>query len=1225
MNAEQANSTILIIDDNATNLGVLTGYLRRHGFQLMIARNGADGIEKVRLGQPDLILLDVMMPDLDGFEVCRRLKAAPETSAIPVIFITALQSVEDKVKGFAAGGVDYLTKPIQEEEVLARVRTHVQLQAQKNQLKTEIAERQRTEAALRQSEQRYQQLVNVSPDAILVSTRAGQIIFVNPAGISLFGAASPQDVLGKSTLDFVHPDDHHLISEHQRLALEGKISTTSFECRLVRCDGAIMDISVLSVQFTYQDQSANQILLRDITERKRVEVSLRQAAEIVEHLRIGLHIYQLENLADDRSLRMIYANPAAELFTGVNATEIVGKTLDESFPGLRAKGIPQKYAEVVRTQTICELEDIYYGDDRVIFGAFAVKAFPLPNNRVGVSFENITARKQAEAALQESEKRFKSAFQHSAIGIALVSLEGKWLQVNSKVCEIVGYAETELFTKTFQQLTYPEDLERDLNYVRQMLAGEIETYTMEKRYIHKNGGIVWGLLAVSLVRDEAGAPLYFISQIEDITERKQAEEALQESEVRLQFLVASNPAIIYTSRVSGDYGVTFMSTSVAALLGYKPEEFLRDSRFWVNHIHPDDAARVLAEFPVMFEQGTLTHEYRFLHKNGDWRWMRAELKVIRDVAGNPVEIIGSMIDITERKQAEEALQQAKEAAETANRAKSVFLANMSHELRTPLNSILGYTQILKRDPFLNAKQVQAIETIHRSGEYLLALITEVLDLAKIEAGKITLEPAEFSLKTCLQTALEMIRIKAAQRQLTFSYCPEGELSYTLLGDERRLRQVVLNLLGNAIKFTLAGGVTLRTSIRDIPHSIPLMCHLHVEVEDTGIGIPAEKLTDIFRPFEQMHDPRISAEGTGLGLAISAQIVRLMGCEIQVESTPGVGSRFWFDVELPLVASPASDQAGHIRPVRQVRRVSGVKGRSPNILIVDDHEDNRRVLREMLEPLGFILAEAENGQKALAQAATFQPDMIFLDLKMPVMNGYEVLARLRECNPVSLPVIIAFSASAYDHIRQQSLDAGCDDFLSKPFQMEALLDILERHLHLEWEFGAAGSETAAEDQAITLPPQAELQALYETAIIADITAIRMKLSQLEQIDPALKPFVDILRQLTNSFRLDLVREKLDEFLKQGQPSVEIGMTHPQAAQELTSESLHTLPEEWRINLEYAALQGNMESMEHVITQIRTQNVSLAERLAALAKEFEFGKILTLLHTSRSEDHEHITER
>jgi two-component system, sensor histidine kinase and response regulator len=815
-------------------------------------------------------------------------------------------------------------------------------------------------------------------------------------------------------------------------------------------------------------------------------------------------------------------------------------------------------------------------------------------------------------------------------------------------------------------------------------------------------------------------------------DRKQAELKLRSVTERLQYLLAATPAVIFSCKLGGNYDVTFVSENIISMIGYEAQEFIDGSLDWHSLIHPEDLEVVNTSFAQILEKESIFYEYRERHKDGSYRWIYDEVKLVKDAAGLPVECVGYGVDITARKQAEIALQQqlkrerlvnaiqerirsslqleevmtmaveevrqflatdrtviyrfnsdwsgfvavesvavgrmpilgieindscfqeryvsvyeqghiraidniytagisecylnllsqleikanlvvpilqgenlwglliahhcrsqrhwnsseieslkqisvqlgiaiqqsilfeqakteiadrklaetalqkAVVAADTANRAKSEFLSSMSHELRTPLNAILGFSQVMARDSSLNNQHQEHLEIINRAGEHLLSLINDILEMSKIEAGRSQLNESSFNLMYLLETLEEMFRLKAESKKLQLNFEVVDGVPHFVNGDEGKLRQILINLVGNAIKFTETGSVTLRvkkkveeslavetaeftgtqtkpagagsekseslavetTSTQTKPpdagsnqsaqgdfdcvdansirpeflqnfdcvdaNSIrPVLLRLDFEIEDTGAGIAAFEMNKLFQPFEQTKTGYKSQQGTGLGLPISRNFVQMMGGDISVSSTPDLGSKFAFDIELRL-AHPTD-----VKMLKPHKKVIGLAPDQPEyrILVVDDRPDNCLVIVRLLSPLGILVREARNGQEAIAVWEDWQPHLIWMDMQMPVMNGYEATRQIKAHPLGKQTAIVALTASVFEEERTTILAAGCDDFMCKPFEANILFAKLEELLGVRYIYEEpveAKLENESEISGITSNQSVELQ-------------------------------------------------------------------------------------------------------------------------------------------------------
>ncbi|MBD2464339.1 response regulator [Oscillatoria sp. FACHB-1407] len=673
-------SQILIVDDYPTNIKVLSDLLIEYGFEVLIARDGENALQKLQRISPDMILLDVLMPGIDGFETCSRIKAQESTRDIPIIFMTALADPVDKIKGLTLGAVDYITKPFQQEEVLARVNTHLKMRYLTKQLE----------------------------------------------------------------------------EQNSRLQEEGR------------------------------------------------------------------------------------------------------------------------------------------------------------------------SRQIAESALRFSEEKFAKAFRSNPGPMMILTLEeGRFIDINQNFCKILGYAPVMVLGKTLGEL--------------------------------------------SLFVDAA------------------------------------------------------------------------------------DSDRLLQS--LREQQAIHNQEYAFQSRDGEVHYLlvSAEVIYLRDVPC----ILAMTLDITACKQAAVAMQQAKAAAELANQAKSQFLANISHEFRSPLNTILGYTQLMSRDPLLKTEQLEYLNIINRSSEHLLTLINDVLEMTKIESGRLTLNETAFNLDTLVESIVAMMEPRVQVKELQLRVERDSHVPQFVQADERKLQQILINLVGNAVKFTTRGRVTLRIAPSTTPPDDALVIGssltLQFEVEDTGPGIAPHEIDLLFDPFIQTDAGRRLQEGTGLGLSISKRFVQLMGGDITVQSAVGTGSIFRFTIPVTLaeVVEPAIAQPQE--------RVLSLEPGQPTyrILTVDDQATNRQLLVKLLSSVGFAVEEAVNGDEAIAQAQCYAPHLILMDLRMPILDGYEATRRIRQLTSLTpTPIILALTANAFEEERLSALAAGCDDFIRKPIQEGVLFSKIAEHLEVRYVYQTA---------------------------------------------------------------------------------------------------------------------------------------------------------------------------
>ncbi|MGV3523576.1 MAG: response regulator [Candidatus Sericytochromatia bacterium] len=577
-------------------------------------------------------------------------------------------------------------------------------------------------------------------------------------------------------------------------------------------------------------------------------------------------------------------------------------------------------------------------------------------------------------------------------------------------------------------------------------------------------------------------------QLGYVIERKQAEEDLRRTEQHL--IRAQHIARLGSMLWDVEQQTVEFSHDIAKMLQ------LPASRLQVQalkeRVHLDDLPRFEQAVDFALQQGMpFNLDYRMFLPDGEFLYMHAQAELVQDRDGYVTQLVGVIQDVTERKRIEEVLLRMREAAELANQAKSAFLASMSHEIRTPMNAILGFTQILLRDAGATPAQRQHLGTILRSGEHLLGLINDILEMSKIEAGRMTLNPNDFDLHQLLRDVESMFSEKLAAKGLHFGIELAEDLPRYLHSDEGKLRQVLINLLSNAVKFTERGSITLRIKAQSQSTDQAL---LYWELEDTGVGIAAEEMHKVFSSFEQTSSGVRSQTGTGLGMSISRSYLQLMGGSLDLRSEVGQGTCFFFVLPVEI----ASEQALSLLAPRQ--RVLGLAPgqKVPRILIVDDQDNNRLLLCEMLQPLGFEVHEAINGQEAVAKHVSWRPDLILMDAAMPEMDGLAATRAIRQREQQDgdqKVAIISVSASAFEHDRASILAAGADDFLPKPVHEQALLHKLQEHLDLSYLYELLALESEASTSlhkerswAASMLPESLRSHMLDALLSGDLDAV-----------------------------------------------------------------------------------------------------------------------------------------
>ena len=1373
LNINRAPRNILIVDDTAENLRLLAKVLAARRYEVRMAPSGALALMSVQQRLPDLILLDIRMPKMNGYEVCQRLKADERTRDIPIIFLSALQEGNDKAKAFEIGGADYITKPLQQEEVIARVQYQLrlldlqqqmlqqqqQLEAQNQRLQQEIHYRTCIESELYQEKTLLRSLIDAIPDLIFFKNRQGQYLLWNQA-FEAFTGLAPDAIHQHTDADLFSPRAAEWIQNHdQQVFTTGKSLRHEEWATYPDQHRQLLDTYKIPVRGSEGDPLGLLGVCRDITDRKRVEHYLNRTTSRLSTLIGSL---QAGILVEDENRQIVLANQRfCDIFRiELSPEDLLGQDchqLAEQSAGIFAhpEQATQRIQQLLVQQQPVTREELELADGRTLERDYIPIVSGTTFQGYLWQYQDITSRKAGEQALVKTSQtltqfsqnlkqihrlnikhfsNFADLFEdYLTTGCQILNFSGGAvgsLQGNDYVIEAIQSHLKEFYpnyrcnvestlcqramqtrqTVAYDHLGYLLEMQDHPVYqafgwesfmstpifVEDRIYGSLCFFSETPR---EQGFVNHEYEIIELLAQSIGK---FIRSHEMEQQQQQAEAALRESETRFRQLAEHIENVFWTFEPSRQR-FTYVSPAFEQIWGRPCSSILETPDLWQETMHPHDAKRIVAK---QIAGQSYDEEYRILRPDGSHRWIRDRAFPIYKETGQVRRLVGLAEDITDLKNQEQALrlifegtaaktgqefcrslvrllaevlqvryakvgqtigrhrmrylafwhhddfeehpdyettgtpseqveqgksvfhrdevqacypqdvflrrrrvisyfgvplinsgnqvigylavmddrpmepsqtrelilkifaaragaelerqtyenelQQAREIADAANRTKSEFLANISHELRTPLNTILGFSQLILREGTLDSSSQNYLSIVNRSGEHLLTLINDVLELSKIEAGKVVLNPQPTDLRGLLHNLEEMFSLRAKHKDISLIINLAPEVPPFIEIDESKLRQVLINLLGNAVKFTQQGHVKLEVNVISnqandadtetstatrLSQGLPIV--MAFKVKDTGPGIHPDELPTLFHPFVQTKTGYRSQEGTGLGLPISQRFVQLMGGMIRVQSDPDQGSTFAFEIEVRPISG---DQV--TVPAQQVHQaVDRLAPDQPEyrMLVVEDHRENRQLLVKILESAGFTVFTAEDGMAAIEQASRHQPHLIWMDIRMPRMDGYSATQRIKAAGLKPSPVVIALTASAFEDERARVIAASCDGFLRKPFKADQIFQKIADFLPVRYLY-----QTDRQPRAKTVAPRRSV-ANHETQLLAEL---------------------------------------------------------------MTTSCL------WQQTLYHAALRGSDEHILQLIQDLNPAQKTLASTLATWAQNFNFKSILDLLNHNES---------
>ena len=865
-----------------------------------------------------------------------------------------------------------------------------------------------------------------------------QTIFLSPEMAELYGADRKAICLPLEEYrkQFYFPDD---FEKSSKLADNAYLSGTPFylESRVIRTDGKVIWIQTRSKNLS----NGTTILgvVQDITERKLAEEALKTSENEFKLLAESMPQIVWVTRSDGWN---IYFNQQWVEYTGLSLEESYGHGWNKPFHPDDQQRAWDAWQNAIKNKGSYSIECQLRRKDG-IYRWWLIRGVPVLNLNGSISkwfgtCTDIHEIKQTEKELikakekaEESEMYFRSVFENSPIGLSITSLDGS-IKTNKAFSDLLGYSYEEVQTKTWMQITHPDDISESSLAIDSLLKGQKKSIQIEKRYLHKNGSIIYVILTSTLQKTDSGKPLFINTSILDITRQKQTEIKLKESEEKYRYIYDN--AIEGMFRTSMDGKSLMANPAVALMLGYNsPAEYLKEMNDSANQVWYIPEQR--SEYIFLLEKHNILkgYECQLKRKDGSPIWVSLNAKIVRDENGNEIYTEGFIEEITERKKTEIELIAAKEKAEESDRLKSAFLANMSHEIRTPMNGILGFADLLKDSKLSGEEILEYISLIEKSGARMLNIINDIVDISKIESGQMNVNITESNINEQLDYICTFFRPEVEQKGMNLlvkNSLPSKES--VVQTDREKVFAILTNLIKNAIKFSDKGTIEFGYILKQTGEP----AELEFFVKDQGIGIPSNRQQAIFERFIQadIGDKR-AYQGAGLGLAITKSYVEMLGGKIWLESEEGIGSVFYFT--LPYLSTieqkvTSGDNGSSIETLNLNKKLK--------ILIAEDDEISENLISILIKKISDEVIKVKTGEEAVETCHNNSDiDLILMDIQMPIMDGYEATRQIRKFNKNI--IIIAQTAFGLSGDREKAIEAGCNDYISKPINANTLTGLI----------------------------------------------------------------------------------------------------------------------------------------------------------------------------------------